>query len=81
MERVVYVEPFRSWGGFVFKHSVGSSHLLLAELEKLGQVLRVDEHGQWSPDDPLAQVKSAFAQLYDVAKISRQANLPIVFHR
>jgi hypothetical protein len=80
VERVVYVEPFTSWGGFVFTHSVGSSHRLLGELERLAQVLGTDEHYQWSEGDPVAQVKMAFAQLYEVAKISRQKNLPIVFY-
>lgn len=80
VERVVYVEPFTSWGRFVFKRSVGSSHRLLAELERLGQALGVDEHYEWSEGDSLAEVKSAFAQLQGIAKISRQVDLPIVFH-
>ncbi|GMU20917.1 MAG: hypothetical protein AMXMBFR13_10130 [Phycisphaerae bacterium] len=52
----------------------------LTELEQIGPVLGVGEHDEWSPDDPLWEVKSAFALLYKVAKISGQVNLPIVFH-
>jgi hypothetical protein len=80
VERVVYVEPFTSWGGFVFKHSVGSSPRLLAELERLAPVLGTDEHYDWVEGDPLAEVKAAFVQLFEVAKISRQNDLPIVFY-
>lgn len=80
VERVIHVEPFTSWGGYVFKHSVGSSYRLLAELERLGQVLGIDEHYEWVESDPLAEVKAAFAQFYEVAKISREKNLPIVFY-
>jgi len=80
VERVVYVEPFTSWGGFIFKHSVGSSHRLLSELERLAQVLGADEHYEWVEGDPLADVKAAFAQLLEVAKISRQQDLPITFY-
>ncbi len=67
IERVVFVEPFTSWGNFVFRHSVGSSHRLLAELERLAQVLGTDEHYQWVEGDPLAEVKATFAQLFEVA--------------
>lgn len=80
VERVVYVEPFTSWGGFVFKHSVGSSYRLLAELERLAEVLGTDEHYEWVEGDALAAVKEAFAQLFEVAKISHQKDLPIVFY-
>jgi hypothetical protein len=80
VERVVHVEPFTSWGNFVSKHPVGSSHRLLAELERLAQALGTDEHYQWVEGDPLAQVKAPFAQLFEVAKVSRQKDLPIVFY-
>jgi hypothetical protein len=80
LERVVYVEPFTSWSNFVFKHSVGSSYRLLAELERLTQVLGTDEHYEWVEGDPLEDVKVTFAQLFEVAKISRQTNLPIIFY-
>lgn len=80
VERVVYVEPFTSWGNFVFKHSVGSCHRLLAELERLAQMLDTDEHYEWVEGDPLAQVKARFAQLFEVAKVSRQKDLPIIFY-
>jgi hypothetical protein len=80
VERVVYVEPFTSWGRFVFKHSVGSSYRLLAELDSLARVLGTDERYEWTEGDPLAEVKAAFAQLYEVAKVSGRQNLPIIFH-
>jgi hypothetical protein len=80
LERVVYVERYTIWDTWRFKRSVGSSLRLLADLEQLGQVLEVDEHYQWTQGDPLAPVKAAFAQLFEIAKISRKMNLPIVFH-
>jgi hypothetical protein len=80
IERVLYVEPHTSFGEFAFWHSVGSSQRLLGELDQLARVVNCDEHYQWIDGDPLAEVKEAFAQLYAVAKISQQSDLPIVFH-
>ena len=79
MERVVYVEPFVAWGKFVFKNSVGSSNRLLKELQQLSGVLGVDDQYDWEEGDPLVEVKMAIAQLYKVAKISCEQNLPVIF--
>ena len=79
LDRVVYVEPFQTWGGIQFFHSVGSSNRLLLELEQLAQSLNVDSEYEWCNDDPLADVKASFALLYRIAKTSCEQNLPIVF--
>lgn len=47
LERVVYVEPFQSWGGLTFKRSVGSSPRLLTELQQL--VERLDSANHFIP--------------------------------
>jgi hypothetical protein len=80
LERVVYVEPFPSWGGIVFTHSVGSSISLLKELQQLSELLNIDGESKWDKKDPLAEVKASFSQLYEVAKISIKQDLPIVFY-
>ena len=80
LERIVYVEPYSSWGGVMFKHSVGSSIRLLKELGQLSGVLGITTEYEWQETDPLNEVKASFAQLYEVAKISVATNLPIVFY-
>jgi hypothetical protein len=80
IDRVVYVEPFRSWGHVVLHRSVGSSHRLLAELQVLAGELNADEHYRWVEGDDLHEVKQALAQLLTLAKLSCGRDLPIVFH-
>jgi hypothetical protein len=80
LDRVVFVEPFVAWGRFEFKHSVGSTMRLLNELQHLGEVLNVKRDHQWEKDDPLAMIKSDFSQLYSIALISSEKNLPIIFY-
>jgi hypothetical protein len=79
LERVVHVEPYRSFGDFVFHRAVGSSFRLLEELRQLSGVLGIEGDGIWQEADPLAEVKAAFAQLHKAAKISVEQDLPIVF--
>ena len=80
LERVVYVEPYTAWGKWEFKHSVGSTPRLLGELEHLSRVLADADIRRRADPDAIADVDVVFTQLYHVAKISRDKDLPIIFH-
>lgn len=79
LERVVYVEPHKihAW---TFKHSVGSSPRLHEELRRLSGVLGIEGGYVWQNDDPLAAIKTACTQLYEITRISCEKNLPVVFY-
>jgi hypothetical protein len=78
LERVIYLpEKHRSIPDFA--RAVGSSVRLLSELRQLSEVLGVGLEYTWSQDDPLREIKHAFAQLYTVATLSCTHRLPIIF--
>jgi hypothetical protein len=79
-DRVVHVEPFTIAGHWTFHHAVGSSTRLSAECKALGRLLDVDENWPWNPEDPLLWIKAALRQLLTVTRLSREHDLPIIFH-
>jgi hypothetical protein len=78
-ERLVKVEPFLIYGHWPSAHSVGSSPRLLRELERVQEELQVSSDYQYPQEDPLIAVKTAFLQLREVAQLSCQHGLPIIF--
>jgi len=78
---VVEVEPYKSWGEFVFTRSVGSSPKLLVELSRLTDLVQADPDAAGQKgNDPLARVKEALVQLLEIARLSCERHLPIIFY-
>jgi hypothetical protein len=78
-ERLVEVEPYLIFGQRPASRSVGSSPRLLRELELVQAALQ-DAKGCDKPvDGPLVTVKAAYVQLREVAELSCQRGLPIIF--
>lgn len=78
-EKVTYTDPFTGYGSVTFQRAVGSSLRLLVELEKLNEHLQVPDEYRGEPDDHLASVKAAWVQLREMACLSCDRDLPIVF--
>jgi hypothetical protein len=78
-ERTVKVEPFLIFGRWPASRSVGSSQRLLRELEYVQTQLQAPSDYQYPRDDPLIAVKAAYIQLWEVAQLSCQHGVPIIF--
>ena len=78
-ERLAKVEPYKIFGHWPASRSVGSSVRLCRELDFVQECLQVPEDYNYPRDDPMVDVKGAYLQMREVAKLSRQHGLPIIF--
>jgi hypothetical protein len=78
-ERVTQVEPYLIFGEWPASKSVGSTPRLLRELDLVQAQLQVPDGYDYPADDPLVEVKAAYLQLREVAQLSCQHGLPIIF--
>ena len=78
-ERLAEVEPYLIFGHWPASRSVGSSPRLLRELDLVQEELQVPDSYEWTKDDPLAAVKTAYLQLREIAVLSCHHSLPIIF--
>jgi hypothetical protein len=78
-ERLVEVEPYKLFGQWPASRAVGSSPRLLRELDFVQAALQVPEGYAYPAEDPLVAVKAAYLQLQEIAELSCQHGLPIIF--
>jgi hypothetical protein len=74
-DQMAMVEPYMIFGRWPASRSVGSTPRLLRALDRL----RPELGDEYPPDDPLLPVKAAFRQLQQVAELSVEYALPIIF--
>lgn len=77
--QMVKVEPYLIFNRWPAKRSVGSAPRLLRELALVQAELQVPDRYDYPQDDPLLSVKAAYLQLREVAELSCQHRLPIIF--
>ncbi|MBI5723057.1 MAG: hypothetical protein HZA50_03785 [Planctomycetes bacterium] len=77
-DRVVYVEPFQSFGRFTFHHSFGSSYTLAAQLDTLEKYLPSNVDSKVSADS-CNPILAGFNTLKELASKSIEHQLPIIF--
>lgn len=77
-EKLTLVEPFR-WHHWTFRKSVGSTPRLLGALEEIAGELEIAPGWVGDEADPLSEVKYACSQLMQIARLSVDHQLPIIF--
>lgn len=75
-DRVVQIEPYESWGGRMFHHSLGSSYTLSDQLELIGPSLPSKSDVSETAHD---LIHAGFDLLKTVAAKSIKHQLPIIF--